>query len=97
MPRLKTLKPRLSPKSVVLRKVVDRRNRTYQFQKVLKQVRERDEYLCQSCLRNDRVSPAYEVDHIVPLMAGGTDDPSNLECICKPCHRIKTLKDIGGG
>jgi 5-methylcytosine-specific restriction endonuclease McrA len=47
----------------------------------------RDRSTCQSCgvvtLRGD-------VDHILPRALGGTDHPSNLRYLCKPCHRAKT-------
>lgn len=35
-------------------------------------------------------APSSSVDHIVPKHLGGTDDPSNLQGICWPCHRDKT-------
>jgi 5-methylcytosine-specific restriction endonuclease McrA len=31
--------------------------------------------------------PAAEVDHVVPLSAGGSDRLSNLRPICGPCNR----------
>ncbi len=35
--------------------------------------------------------PAVEVDHIVPIRAGGARlDESNLQSACKPCHAWKT-------
>jgi len=37
---------------------------------------------------------ADEVDHIVPLSAGGSKlDDSNLQSLCRSCHRKKTLAD----
>lgn len=38
---------------------------------------------------------ADEVDHTIPLSKGGTDDDSNLEAICTPCHKVKTQKESG--
>lgn len=32
----------------------------------------------------------WELDHIVPLIDGGSHDPSNLQTLCVPCHREKT-------
>jgi 5-methylcytosine-specific restriction endonuclease McrA len=29
---------------------------------------------------------ASHVDHIVPRVAGGTDDPANLRAACQPCN-----------
>ncbi|MFB9085519.1 HNH endonuclease [Erwinia tracheiphila] len=37
--------------------------------------------------------PAAEVDHIIPKYQGGTNDDSNLEGICKACHRAKTPRE----
>ncbi|MFE7113926.1 HNH endonuclease [Streptomyces sp. NPDC057654] len=46
----------------------------------------RDRYVCYLC-----GSPnASEVDHIVPVARGGTDDPLNLAAACRPCHTAKS-------
>lgn len=34
----------------------------------------------------------YDIDHIVPLSEGGTNDVSNLQALCVSCHRVKTLR-----
>lgn len=39
-------------------------------------------------------TPAKQVDHIVPKAKQGTDDLSNLQSICVPCHDDKTLTDM---
>ena len=59
----------------------------------------RDAYLCQVCLIVDRLTPAHAVDHIVPKANGGSNDPSNLQSICKPCHTTKTAVEsaMAGG
>jgi len=31
----------------------------------------------------------FEVDHIVPLGAGGTNDSANLRTLYIPCHRLR--------
>ena len=36
----------------------------------------------------------YEVDHVVPLCAGGVDLPSNMQWLAVPAHRAKTKIDI---
>ena len=56
----------------------------------------RDYHLCQACLSRDRVTPANQVDHIVPRAKGGSDDMDNLQSLCKPCHDAKTVIDNGG-
>ncbi|QSR35563.1 HNH endonuclease [Marinobacterium iners] len=53
-------------------------------------VLQRDKGLCQPCLKQNRISPATQVDHITPVAEGGTDADSNLQAICKACHDVKT-------
>jgi 5-methylcytosine-specific restriction protein A len=53
-------------------------------------IRERDCGLCQQCLRGGSVSVGAAVDHIVPLWRGGSDDDSNKELLCQPCHDAKS-------
>ncbi|EIX7372383.1 HNH endonuclease [Citrobacter freundii] len=53
----------------------------------------RDNHLCQNCLRTGRAVAATTVDHIKAKAHGGTDDDSNLESLCWPCHRSKTGRD----
>lgn len=55
-------------------------------------VLKRDRFLCQchACRASNLVTLADEVDHIVPLAEGGTDDLSNLRAINHDCHKIKS-------
>jgi 5-methylcytosine-specific restriction protein A len=39
------------------------------------------------------VSPASDVDHIVPIFEGGSDDDSNLQALCGRHHDDKTAKE----
>ncbi|MCW1431386.1 HNH endonuclease [Novosphingobium sp. JCM 18896] len=55
----------------------------------------RDGRLCQPCLRKRIVTPATEVDHVIPKAKGGKDELSNCQAICGPCHQAKTLADEG--
>ena len=50
-----------------------------------------EEPLCMLCNRR----PSVEVDHILPICKGGTDDRDNLQGACKACHEEKTCKDLG--
>jgi hypothetical protein len=34
----------------------------------------------------------YEIDHIIELRDGGTNEDSNLQALCLPCHRVKTTR-----
>ena len=49
--------------------------------------------LCVHCQDHGRVTPATEVDHIIPLKHGGTHAENNLQALCKPCHSAKTARD----
>jgi len=35
-----------------------------------------------------------EIDHIIAVCLGGTNDEDNLRCLCRECHRKKTNKDL---
>ena len=53
-------------------------------------VKRRDRYTCASCHRRYR-SRDLDVDHIVEIARGGAAlEYSNLQTLCRPCHRIKT-------
>ena len=47
-----------------------------------------------SCEGKDRVTIATELDHIVPLHKGGSDEPENWQGLCNECHRDKTAIDL---
>jgi 5-methylcytosine-specific restriction protein A len=53
---------------------------------------ERDKYLCQceACRKANLLTPANEVDHIIPISQGGTGEDSNLRAINAQCHALKT-------
>ena len=34
-----------------------------------------------------------QIDHIVPLAAGGDNEPDNLQALCKKCHFVKTKEE----
>ena len=34
----------------------------------------------------------YELDHIMPLVLGGTNEDSNIQLLCKTCNRVKGKK-----
>lgn len=49
-----------------------------------------DEPLCRDCAAAGIMRASTEVDHIVPLRLGGTDDDDNVRCLCCNCHWIRT-------
>jgi 5-methylcytosine-specific restriction protein A len=58
----------------------------------------KDNPLCVHCKKEDRLTPATEVDHIIPH--GGDMkrfwDKSNWQSLCKKCHSKKTALEDGG-
>lgn len=50
----------------------------------------RDQYTCRVC---GRVTIHGEVDHIVPLYAGGTESDENRQWLCIDCHRVKSERE----
>lgn len=49
--------------------------------------------LCEECKKNNRLTPATEVHHILPLSRGGTHAVDNLMSLCTPCHSAITARD----
>jgi hypothetical protein len=45
---------------------------------------------CASCYQKIDAGKAWDIDHILPLALGGTNEPENLQILCKPCHQSKT-------
>jgi 5-methylcytosine-specific restriction protein A len=58
-------------------------------------IRRRDCGQCQQCKREGRATIGTEVDHIIPLWAGGSEDQSNKELLCGSCHAEKTSREAG--
>lgn len=42
-----------------------------------------------------RLVSQFQVDHILPVHDGGTDDPANLRLLCVPCHKLVTALWLG--
>jgi len=53
------------------------------------------EPLCRDCKAKGRVTAATVPDHIQPLALGGSDDDSNIRCLCDPCHKVRTAEQFG--
>lgn len=65
------------------------------WRRLRERILERDLYTCQNnqCAK---VTDYLEVDHIISLSQGGTDDESNLMSLCPDCHLKKTLAESRG-
>ncbi len=58
------------------------------------QILARDNWTCCSCGRSSmKDGVVLHVDHIIPRSKGGTDDPSNLQTLCRKCNIGKSNKD----
>lgn len=99
MPKLQTLSPRLQAAGSRLavlapaRPNTIERKRGYAGVKDRERIRKRDCGLCQECQRQGRMSIGVAVDHITPLWMGGSDDETNKELLCQPCHDAKTARE----
>jgi 5-methylcytosine-specific restriction protein A len=69
------------------------------WRRLREQILRRDNYLCQcdECRKTGAVREAHEVDHIIPLARGGSDEPHNLRAINRACHAAKTAKEAQEG
>ncbi|MFM8292967.1 MAG: HNH endonuclease, partial [Microcystaceae cyanobacterium] len=54
-------------------------------------VLQRDRHRCQSCGKSGETI-TLQIDHIIPLAAGGSNDLSNLQTLCANCNRLKSAK-----
>lgn len=53
--------------------------------------------LCVLCRKVGHIRAATELDHIIPLSQGGTDEPANLQGLCGDCHKEKTANESRAG
>jgi len=67
----------ISPVSAPKRKSIGNRLRMEVF--------EADDFTCQGCGARKSLT----IDHIVPIVKGGTDDRANLQTLCKSCNSSK--------
>jgi 5-methylcytosine-specific restriction endonuclease McrA len=58
-------------------------------------IRRRDYDLCQACRAVGRATIGRVVDHIIPLWNRGSDEDSNKQLLCVPCHDAKTKREAG--
>jgi len=47
---------------------------------------------CQTCNMTIQAGKPWDIDHILPLALGGTNEPNNLQILCRPCHSAKTTQ-----
>ncbi len=62
-----------------------------------KELWEKQRKICGGCLDEFTQWMNMEIDHVVPLSRGGTNEFSNLQVLCKACNRLKgtgTMDDL---
>lgn len=64
--------------------------------KLRHEVLQRDGYRCRECGAS-KEDTQLEIDHIIPVAEGGTNDISNLQTLCKACNRAKYTRTWVGG
>ena len=47
---------------------------------------------CAACSQKIEAGKAWDIDHILPLALGGTNEPDNLQILCRSCHKTKTAR-----
>jgi len=102
--KLTTLKPRVQTLKAARVQTLDhkagatKRIAGYAWMKIRAAVMARDRYQCQAC---GEVGTNHEVDHVVPLEQGGSNELGNLMLLCVACHAAKTAREAtrraGGG
>jgi 5-methylcytosine-specific restriction protein A len=53
-------------------------------------IRTRANGCCEACAKDGVIRLGCEVDHIVALEDGGSNDDDNLQLLCYDCHLAKT-------
>lgn len=51
----------------------------------------RDEFTCQRC--HVYTGTTFQLDHIIPWSAGGSDEATNLRVLCPPCNQERSNYD----
>ena len=69
-------------------KVMNKTSRIRIPPEVKKYVFERDRHHCQSCGKTN-LEANLNIDHIIPLARGGSNDISNLQTLCHTCNQQK--------
>jgi 5-methylcytosine-specific restriction protein A len=93
---MKMLKPQVAMlRTTQVRTFVTERLHGNTWMKIRKRILTRDNGLCRcaECAESGRILIAEEVDHIVPLWQGGSNDDSNLAAINGDCHKRKSTAE----
>ena len=57
------------------------------------QIAWQQDWRCNEC--KQKLHWTFEVDHLVPLFDGGSNDYTNLQALCVKCHKTKSMRERG--
>lgn len=86
-PQVRTLNTSVAPPSTAKR--IDGNTRVA----VVKRLARERPRMCAECYRQGFVRFGDELDHIAPLWKGGSNDPQNLQWLCRSCHSDKSARE----
>jgi 5-methylcytosine-specific restriction endonuclease McrA len=97
--KLQQLQTQLRPAECKVNMLPTQRSETVECKRGLAGVRDRNRIqardcgLCQECKRNGRTTLGSQVDQVFPLWKKGSNDDSNKEVLCVPCHDAKPARE----
>ena len=94
-PRIATLAPRLAPQPPPSKREGHRISGRA-LQALRGRIWLRDLGVCGECGKLT-IPPDFEVDHRIPLNAGGSHDEINLAVVHLECHKLKTARELANG
>ena len=59
-----------------------------------RQLMKRQDNTCSYC-GHRRIARSFDIDHMVPVVRGGSNSTENLQVICRPCNQRKGLQTDG--
>jgi 5-methylcytosine-specific restriction protein A len=99
--KLQTLKPRIAMLEVPKRQSVNemrargsQRKRGKAGMQQRERILLRDKFTCQCGCGRLGAPHQLEVDHRIPLFAGGNSDDSNMQTLLIECHARKTAREL---
>lgn len=68
-------------------KALKRRDVTVNYDRLFVAIGRRDGFLCRKC---KAVTTNLQIDHVIPISKGGTNELDNLQLLCPPCNLTKS-------